>query len=183
MHSHFKHCGAWSRAGRASLEPVSAAAPIKGCQRLPAGSVAGGVWSAAHIWRLFDTKACNRPNHFSFAPTAPTLAGASRCHRHIIHAAHLGSPSHDLCQALRFRSTAKTSFMLARRSRGRPVSQELNHARTPSVTEQSSWQKRAEADHLRLILTAQLASSTRCNVTVPVTPDYLDHAAEKNQQS
>ena len=53
----------------------------------PTKKVVGGV-----VWRL-DTEACNRPNHCSCAPTAPTLAGASRCHKQIIHAVRLDLPS------------------------------------------------------------------------------------------
>ncbi len=54
-------------------------------------------WPHAGLCRshfaTLNTKASNRPNHFSSAPTAPTLAGAARCHKQIIHAAFLDRPS------------------------------------------------------------------------------------------
>ncbi len=146
---------------------MSAPAPIKGCHKLPAGSAAGGV--CLECGRL-DTKACNRPNHFSFALNAPTRAGASRWHEQIIHAADLGGSSPifvkqcasasmqndiDACEAV-----MKKIFVTA-----------LRRCRTPSVTDAKLLAGEAgRSSHLRL--TAQLAPATPCNATVPVVPNY-----------
>ena len=132
------------------------------------------LWSVvcrSHL-ATFDTRAYNRPNHFSFAPTAPTLAGASRCHQQIIHAARLGSPSSIFVKHCASVPQAKHPSCL----RGGQEGAGIERCRTPSVTDANLLAKAGRSSHLRLI-TAQLAPSTRCNVTVPATPDYADDIA------
>ena len=160
---------------------MSAAAPIEGCQKLPAGSqqvpflVECGL--PTHIWRLFDTKACNRPNHFNFAPTAPTLAGPSRCHKQIIHAARLGSPSLVFVKRRVSAQHAKGILHSCEAVKKMILAQ---RCRTPSVTGANFLAEAGRSSHLRLTITAQLALSRRCRVTV--TPDYAEHVAQTQRQ-
>lgn len=132
----------------------------------------------------FDTKPCNRPNHFSLPQLLQRwlahLAATSKSFMPLAWVvparslSSIGLPFNKqnilhACEAVK-----KVTFVAG-----------IERCRTPSVTGANLLAEAGRSSHLRLsiIITAQLASSRQCRVTVPLTPDYADYIAQTQNNS